>query len=297
MNIPVFPAMKPVVLEDKKLVDEFLRQFPPDISELTFTNIFGWRKADSYCLSVLEDCLLVVSARVGKAVEILEPVGEKSSKLKAIKRAFSIRNDSSFIRLSQGTASYFKDDSSFILNEDEKNFDYVYSSDNLIELSGKLFDAKRNFIKRFKEACNFEYKKITPDNVEACLSFEEEWCLAKDCKHTEGLLAEREAMEEMLKNFDALKITGGMIEIDGKIGAVSLGERLNPNTFVVHIEKANGGYIGIYQVINQMFCANEAKGFAYVNREQDLGVPGLRKAKQSYHPHHMVKKYTLRLLS
>lgn len=86
-----------------------------------------------------------------------------------------------------------------------------------------------------------------------------------------------------------------MIEINGKVEAVSIGEALNTVTFVVHIEKANGAYVGIYQAINQLFCANEARGFAYINREQDLGVPGLRVAKGSYHPHHMARKYTLEL--
>jgi len=123
----------------------------------------------------------------------------------------------------------------------------------------------------------------------------DEWCLLKDCQHKDGLAKEREAIKHMLENFEYLNIRSGIIEVDSKIIAVSLGEALNSETFVVHIEKANSNFTGIYQTINQMFCNNEAAGYKYINREQDLGVPGLRKAKESYHPYKMVKKYTLTL--
>ena len=100
-------------------------------------------------------------------------------------------------------------------------------------------------------------------------------------------------MQEMLTHFQALGVRGAMIEVNGKVEAVTLGEPLNPETFVIHIEKANGALVGIYQTINQAFCAKEATDFKYVNREQDLGVPGLRKSKESYHPCQMIKKYSL----
>ena len=147
--------------------------------------------------------------------------------------------------------------------------------------------------KCFKEEFAFDYKILTKDNIRDCLFFQEEWCLAKDCQHTEGLTKEKEAMQEMLTHFQALGVRGAMIEVNGKVEAVTLGEPLNPETFVIHIEKANGALVGIYQAINQAFCAKEAADFKYVNREQDLGVPGLRKSKESYHPCTMIKKYNL----
>ena len=108
------------------------------------------------------------------------------------------------------------------------------------------------------------------------------------------LRAEASAVEEVLANADALGVTGGCIEVDGQVEAFTLGELLNPETVVIHIEKANAAFHGLYQVINQQFLEQSWPNIEYVNREQDLGVPGLRKAKESYLPHHMVEKFVVR---
>ena len=94
---------------------------------------------------------------------------------------------------------------------------------------------------------------------------------------------------------DTLEFKGGVIEIDGKVEAFALGEQLNPQTAVIHVEKANPQFDGLYQLINQEFCTHEWESVDYINREQDCGEEGLRKAKLSYHPHHLVNKYTVQL--
>jgi hypothetical protein len=106
-------------------------------------------------------------------------------------------------------------------------------------------------------------------------------------------MAEDMAVYEALKHFEKLEIQGGAILIDSKVQAFSLGELLNPDTAVIHIEKANPEFTGIYAAINQMFCWEAFAHVKYVNREQDLGVEGLRKAKQSYYPDHMVEKFVV----
>jgi hypothetical protein len=297
MNIPAFPDMRPLALGDKGIFEQLFKQHPPEMSEFTFTNLFAWKQAYKFCICRLNDCILVVSVKDGQPLDIFDPVGEPSKKKKSILDVFALRGrNARFVRVPEHTAKLFADEAVVRLEEDKNNFDYVYLTRDLAELKGEAFDAKRNFIKRFKENHSFEYKKITKANAGACLSFEEEWCLVKDCQHACGLVAEREAVRQMLWNRDELGIAGGMIEINGKVEAVTLGEELNPDTFVVHVEKANGKHIGIYQAINQIFISNEAGRYTYVNREQDLGVPGLRQAKESYHPHHMVKKYTISLV-
>jgi hypothetical protein len=110
-----------------------------------------------------------------------------------------------------------------------------------------------------------------------------------------GLLGEERAIYEALHNMDNLDFKGGVIHINGKVEAFALGEQLNPQTAVIHIEKANPAFDGLYQLINQEFCAHEWKDIPYINREQDLGEEGLRKAKLSYHPHHLVNKYIVTL--
>lgn len=295
MNIPLFPDMRPVVLGDKDLFDRLFREYPPQVSEFTFTNIFAWRRSYRFCVSCLNDCVLIISAKDTRSLDIFDPVGRPAQKKSVVEEVFSsTAGCAKFIRVPEATAGLFMGRDGISVEEDRDNFDYVYSARDLIELRGRDFDAKRNFIRRFKESHQFKYEKITGANLEKCLSFEEEWCLVKDCQHVEGLTAERGAAREMLAHIEDLGVCGGIIEINGKVEAVALGEELNPETFVVHVEKANGSYAGINQAISQIFVSNEAGRYLYVNREQDLGVPGLRKAKESYHPHHMVKKYVLR---
>ncbi len=120
---------------------------------------------------------------------------------------------------------------------------------------------------------------------------QEDWCEMRDCEESSDLFEEDRAVYEALTHFDELDYTGGAIVIESKVEAFSLGEPLNPTTAVIHIEKANPAISGLYAAINQRFCQGAWSGMTYINREQDLGVEGLRKAKQSYHPHHMVKKY------
>jgi hypothetical protein len=122
---------------------------------------------------------------------------------------------------------------------------------------------------------------------------QETWCQLKNCQEDPSLLMEDYAIHQALTYFEDLNFRGGAILIDNKVEAFALGEQLNKDTAVIHIEKANPDILGLYAAINQLFCLKTWSHMKYINREQDLGVEGLRKAKESYHPHHMVNKYIL----
>jgi hypothetical protein len=115
----------------------------------------------------------------------------------------------------------------------------------------------------------------------------------RECVVKPDLLAEDYAIREALANAAELNCQGGAIVINSRVEAFSLGEPLNQDTAVIHIEKANPDIPGLYAAINQLFCANAWANWTYINREQDMGVEGLRKAKESYYPHHMVNKHIL----
>jgi len=293
-DLPVFPQTRPLERDDKPLFDDLFRRFPPRLSEYTFTNLFAWRKAYRFTVSRMEACVLLVSQK-GDTWRVFDPLGPQEAKrevmMKCCDTAAAPRLE--FCRIPEATARLFSREDGWSVREDRDNFDHIYRTRDLIGLKGKDYDGKRNFIKRFKGAVAFEYRPLTAERVKDCFHFEEEWCRTKDCQRVEGILTEKEALEEMLHNYTFLGVAGGMIEVAGKVEAVALGEALNPETFVVHVEKANGALIGIYQTINQMFTAAAAASFTYVNREQDLGVAGLRQAKESYHPCAMEKKYII----
>jgi hypothetical protein len=132
---------------------------------------------------------------------------------------------------------------------------------------------------------------MNDDYVQECLKLIEAWCEEHRCSDDMNLMAEWGAVNEALCNFNYLELQGAVILVDGLVQAFSLGELLNRETAVVHIEKASPSFPALYAVINREFCENSWKGVPFINREQDLGVDGLRQAKLSYHPHHLVEKY------
>lgn len=294
-TVPVYPHFRPLALSDKPLLDSMFAIYSPEQSEFTFTNLYAWRKAYDFSISSSGDFILIGS-RKGDTLVLMDPVGPLAGKMEVIEYCFHAKpygTKIKFIRLPEITATLLEGEPEYNVKEDRDNFDYVYRSSDLAELRGRHLDGKRNLLKRFNETTSYEYESLTESGIAEALAFENEWCALKNCPISASLCNERQALEEMLKNFRKLGLTGGVIKISGKVVALALGEKLNADTFVIHIEKADTGYPGIYQAINMLFARSISKEIAFVNREQDLGLPGLRQAKESYHPHHMVRKYTL----
>ena len=295
-SIPAFPEFKELAFEDKPLFDALFATFPPAISEFTFTNLFMWHHAYTIKLSHLEGFLCLFADReedpfffpvigAGNMVEcyraLRQFLEQKGSPLK-------------IARVPENTVDSMDwNAEGMVATLDRGQSDYVYLVADLINLSGRKYHRKRNHVKQFKDKYPYEYVPLTPEWVPECLRLETEWCDLRHCEVYPGLANESVAIKEALTHFEALGIRGGGILIDGKVQAFTLGERLNPETVVIHIEKANPAYEGLYTMINQAFLEKEWTGYSYVNREQDLDEEGLRKAKESYFPHHLVNKYTI----
>jgi hypothetical protein len=306
--IPEFPDSRALVLEDKALFDRLFAESQPEVSQYTFTNIFAWRKGRNTQVSQLDGAVLV-SLELPDRKVFLEPLGD-GDRHEAMEKCLGREwgRPVEFKYLSWNTAALFQGDPGHEVLSDRANSDYLYNAQDLIDLPGRKYDAKRNFIKRFSSEHDYRYLEVTPELAQECLKFEEHWCLDRSCQSDEGLSHEREAVVEMLENFQALSsppiasrlsptgagIRGGAIEVGGSIVAFALGEALNQETLVVHVEKADAKLTGVYAVINNEFCRHEGAKFKYVNREQDLGIPGLRQAKQSYNPVRLVETFRIR---
>lgn len=175
-------------------------------------------------------------------------------------------------------------------------FDYVYDAESLITLRGKKLHSKRNHVNRFKQSYpDWAYEEITPENMPEVIKMSEEWCIINECHATQTGHDEACAVHRALTDFFSLDMDGGLIRTGGKVVAFSIGERLTADTYLVHIEKAFSEYQGSYTIINQEFAARNCEGYLYIDREDDSGQPGLRKAKLSYRPAFMVEKYAARL--
>lgn len=176
--------------------------------------------------------------------------------------------------------------------ESRDQWDYVYDVHELITLEGKRYAKKKALLDKFKDKYDFRYHSMTTDCVEYALDLQAEWIEWREFRDSKALLMENAAIARVLKSWEELPcMRGGYITVDGNMVAYTVAEAITPDTLVVHFEKGNTEFEGVYQAINQMFLANEAADCDIVNREQDLSDSGLRKAKLSYNPSGFLKKY------
>ena len=297
-GVPEFPQLKDLTLKDKPLCDQLFTQFPPQISEFTFTNLFIWRHAYQIKISRLQNFLCLLSEQ-GESSFFFPPIGEGDvieyyqGLLQYLGRKVTLPK---IVRVPEtGVTQIDWKTSGMTAELDRNQCDYVYLTQDLIELKGRKYHRKRNHIKQFQEKYSYQYIPLTPEWIPQCLQLEAEWCDLRHCEASPGLLNESFAIKEAFTHFGELGVKGGTILINGKVEAFTMGDPLNPETVVIHIEKANPAYEGLYPTINQTFLEHQWSGYTYVNREQDLGEEGLRKAKESYFPHHLVNKYTITL--
>ena len=160
----------------------------------------------------------------------------------------------------------------------------------MITHSGKKLHSKKNHLNYFKKTYKFEYKKLTQSDMEDCKKLFNAWHNEKD--DDLKLIGEsKDATNKVLDNFDALSVVGGGIYVDGKMIAFSIGEKITNDMALIHLEVANPEYRGAFNIMNQQFCENEWHDLKYVNREEDMGLEGLRKAKLAYNPVFLIDRY------
>ena len=289
------PDIHPLTLAARSLVSGYLHRYPPVISEHTFTNLFIWQPYRPVFFSEIDGSLVFLvksAAEKGKYILFGPPVGEIT--IPDVLSAYADKIIGA-VRIPDKAAGILPG-SSFIVDPDRDNADYVYRVTDLAELAGRRYAKKRNHIKQCLGNHTCEYLPITSALIAECESMQENWCHTRDCGRNPGLCNEANAIAEAFAHFSEFGLLGGAIRVDGSIQAYAMAEELHPGTAVWHFEKAMGDIQGLGQLINQWFSKYGLKDFDYVNREQDLGIPGIRQAKESYFPHHMVYKNCISLV-
>ena len=175
--------------------------------------------------------------------------------------------------------------------KEARNFDYIYERESLETLSGKKLAAKRNHINAFEQAHQWETRPITAENLPEIRAFNDWWCRENNCESEDSLAWEGCAVRRGLKHFEELGFFGLALYADGKLCAFSYGERLGKQGFCVHAEKADAQLRGAYPMINRELVRALPAEIIWINREDDAGDEGLRKAKMSYRPLELLKKY------
>ncbi len=292
-SLPEYPQIRDLQFDDKRILYHAFKTYPPQISEYTFTNLFVWRTTNPVQISQLDSSLLVL--RYNSALNqmvLLPPIGTTPllPLISILRNYVTNASPITLYGLSLNQADALKKVGVETV-ETRDNWDYLYKVSDLIELPGEKYYTKRKNINKCLENNNLQYTPITSTVISQCLQMQTSWCNLRQCDIIPGLAAENYAVRETFLHYDKLRVMGGAIIIEDRVEAFTIAEQLNDDTAVIHFEKANPSIIGLYQVINQFFCAKTLRGYTYVNREQDLGLHGLRRAKMSYHPVSFVKKY------
>ncbi len=178
------------------------------------------------------------------------------------------------------------------IEEERGNWDYLYNVTDLVELKGNRYHKKKNLLNQFSRKYDFTYLLFGPEMVDQAMAMQTDWCTWRDCESSDILSSENRAIFKILKEWRQLAgLLGGALMVDGSMVAYTVAEALTRDILLIHFEKGDTAYKGIYQAINQKFLANSASQYTFVNREQDLDDEGLRKAKLSYHPVDYLRKY------
>ncbi len=299
-----------ITIEDRPLLEEYLNAYDYKTSGLSFSALYMWRNINFFSWKIAGDYLLLAGiSHLELEDGIIEPflfppltktgTYEPEGVRKALYEAKEIFEKSGHpfsIRLlpfhmidiikeaCPGEMKYI---------DDRPNHDYVYLRQDLVQLKGRDYHGKKNHLNYFHKNFAYEYVPLTSDMAGDAMRFIDEFNRRKEVPEHEMqmLKMEEEAMADVFRNLEKVGYLAGAILIDGKIQALSIGGRLNKNTVTVHVEKANVKYRGLYQAINQEFCKNIPEWVKYLNREEDMGIPNLRKAKLSYKPVKMIEKY------
>lgn len=280
-----------LTIEHKKIFDERLTD---ELSaDRIFSNLFLWRFDRKTEVALYDETLLIRLTYKDGTQKMLFPVS-KGSVEKALIRLVEMQKPLVFRALNETQADQLKSilPDRFAITHTPEHDDYLYDCVEMIELKGRAFHSKKNFVNRFVTHNNPTYERINDENQQPLIGFVNEWFANAPYQNE----AERLGIVSLIENYKEFDCKIGMLLVAGKIVAFTVSEQISKTCVVVHIEKADASYAGSYQAINQIHLQNEWQGIETINREEDLGIEGLRKAKLSYHPTGFVKKFQAALI-
>lgn len=280
---------------DKGVFERYHARYPVYHSDQLFSTMMCWRGYMDYGVAEVDDHLLITTSRRGKRW-FRPPVGELDRQ---------VTSDLFELALKEGGKTPVTLVSEHVMGElkeifpklefvpERDYFDYVYLSCDLADMPGKGYLKVRNQLNKFKKTYDHTVEDVNERNYPEVKEFIEEWCRLKDCESDPVLASERDAVLFSIYNLFSLDLSSICMRIDGEVKAVSVYEPMNHETAVVHYEKAMPTYQGIYQAINNETAIRLKDRFRFINRESDMGVEGLRFAKEKYRPHHMEEVYSI----
>lgn len=286
---------KVIELSDRPWVTELLKMSDFRGCEYNFSNNMAWRRLYDTKICRYKDFYISRSMKYGMRFTFPAGSGDYRDLFSVLKK----EAEESGCPL---TVSSISDENVKLLEElfagqfevscDEADCDYIYETEKLKTLPGRKYHQKRNHLARFYEN-NWEYSDMTEKDFDECIEFAVKGYNDNQAYDDESSVAEQFAINTFMNYFGELGLKGGVIRVDGRVEGFTIGDGINSDTFDIHIEKANASIQGAYAAINNEFAKSAVNGYTYINREEDLGLEGLRKSKRSYHPAFLLRKNTV----
>lgn len=285
---------KPIIFEDREKIEEYFKYLEEPFCDFTFGNLFFWSVVENTEVAFLNNFLFIRFSDE-EYFYYAFPIGDGE-----IKNALNLifenakTNDKKikFVCLNKNQTKILKENfgDKIKINKNRDTFDYIYSVEKLANLSGRKYHSKKNHFNSFKNKYNFDFEIINEENINDCILFAQKWY--EENEATSTLVREQRVLECAFQNYFKLNLIGAIIKVDENIIAFCIGEKMyNKNIFCTHFEKADYNFSGAYAAINKLFSEFLISDFKLVNREDDAGIDGLRKAKLSYYPEILLEKY------
>jgi len=291
--LPLYPVNVPISIQLRDVLQPFFSGVASGVSEHTFANIYLFRHKHGYRLSQLAGGLPIILGEDGDKPFFMLPFGIPDKEV--LRELF---REHKMLKCAPEEQAKIMAEQGYVITEDRDNFDYLHTRQDLATLAGRRFHKKRNRVKGFVSGFLCEAQPIDASRLADAMAALERWRenaeAAEGSGETDSVGDYAEA-RDALEHREALGLRGRVYFIDGQPVAYAMGEELpDRKTFVVHFEKADTNYNGLYQFVNQEFAAALPANIEIINREQDLGEPGLRQAKLSYHPSGFVRKFMVK---
>lgn len=288
----------PLTLEFQEKYRDLLSATPHKSSDYSFVTLWGWHSFGKYEVALAHG-LAWLRAHPAGVPQLGAPVGNWHAVdwHKTLTEEFP--EGVVFERVPSELASLIERaiPGQIEIEPQRHEWEYVYLVKDLVELPGGRFHKKKNLLSQFLRNPDWSFEPLVDELIPEVLAMQEEWCCWKNCNGSEALKAENEAVIRVLGSWKDLSgLMGGILRVGSRIVAYTVAEAFSEDTLVIHFEKGNPGYKGVYQAMNRIFLERMGTGFSWVNREQDAGDPGLRQAKMSYHPNRFVEKFRVRFL-
>ncbi len=286
---------RPIELGEQKEYRRILNQCAQICSDYSFINVWGWQEL--YGLKIARTKNLFWIRQTIPYDVFWAPIGNWKQ-IDWLEYTDILRGNT-FIRVPEILVNEWKKYFHRIseISEDRDQWDYLYLVQELIDLKGNRFHKKKNLFSQFEKKYKYQFVELKEDWINEAENFQVDWCYYKDCDDKEILIKENKVILKVLEKWDSLEgVLGGGLVVDGNLIAYTIAEPLDSQSLVIHFEKGCPTYKGVYQAINKIFLLECAKRFKFVNREQDLGDKGLRRAKMSYNPCCFLKKFSVKFL-